>query len=48
MSTEGERERSLEIVHALLIDIVGYSKLLINEQSELLEYLKEMLRGREQ
>ena len=27
----------LEIAHALLIDIVGYSKLLINQQSELLQ-----------
>ena len=48
MSTEGERELPLEIGHVLLIDIVGYSKLLINEQSDLLQHLKEMVRGSEQ
>ncbi|CAN5566499.1 hypothetical protein BH18VER2_BH18VER2_16860 [soil metagenome] len=48
MSTGEERELSLEIGHVLFIDIVGYSKLLINEQSELLEHLKVMVRGSEQ
>ncbi len=48
MPTEGERELTLEIGHVLFLDIVGYSKLLINEQSELLEHLKEMVRGSEQ
>ncbi len=38
----------LEIGHVLFVDIVGYSKLLINEQRELLEHLKEMVRGSEQ
>ena len=37
-----------EIGHVLLIDIVGYSKLLINEQSELLQDLKEIVRQTEQ
>ena len=32
----------------LFIDIVGYSKLLINEQSEQIQKLKEILRGTEQ
>ena len=32
----------------LLIDIVGYSKLLITEQSELIQKLKEIVRGTEQ
>ena len=32
----------------LFIDIVGYSKLLINQQSELLETLKKVVRGTEQ
>jgi TolB-like protein/class 3 adenylate cyclase/Flp pilus assembly protein TadD len=45
MLTEGERDLPLEIGHVLFIDIVGYSKLLINEQSDLLEHLKEMVRG---
>jgi serine/threonine-protein kinase len=48
MSIEGERELPLEIGHVLFIDIVGYSKLLINEQSDLVEHLKEMVRGSEQ
>lgn len=38
----------MEIGHVLFVDIVGYSKLLINEQGELLEHLKEMVRGSEQ
>ena len=37
-----------EIGHVLFIDIVGYSKLLINEQSEQLKTLKEIVRGTEQ
>ncbi|MEP6975858.1 MAG: tetratricopeptide repeat protein [Spartobacteria bacterium] len=48
MSSERERDLPLEIGHVLFVDIVGYSKLLINEQSELLEHLKEMVRGSEQ
>src|SRR6476646_7413804 len=38
----------LEIGHVLFIDIVGYSKGLINEQSESLQKLKEIVRGTEQ
>ncbi len=41
-------ELKAEIGHVLFIDIVGYSKLLINEQTELLEHLKVMVRGSEQ
>jgi hypothetical protein len=37
-----------EIGHVLFIDIVGYSKGLINEQSESLQKLKEIVRGTEQ
>src|ERR1700730_13047895 len=37
-----------EIGHVLFIDIVGYSKLLINEQSEQIQKLKEIVRGTEQ
>ncbi len=48
MSSERERDLPLEIGHVLFVDIVGYSKLLINEQSELLEHLKTMVRGTEQ
>src|SRR5260221_6527067 len=37
-----------EIGHVLFIDIVGYSKLLINEQSEQIQKLKAIVRGTEQ
>jgi len=38
----------LEIGHVLFIDIVGYSKLLITEQSELLRRLNDVVRETEQ
>src|SRR5881628_1885121 len=41
-------EVKFEIGHVLFIDIVGYSNLLINEQSEQLQTLKEIVRGTEQ
>jgi hypothetical protein len=41
-------ELKFEIGHVLFIDIVGYSKLLNNEQSEQLQTLKEVVRGTEQ
>src|SRR6476619_3342078 len=37
-----------EIGHVLFIDIVGYSKLMINEQSEQIRKLKEIVRGTRQ
>jgi len=37
-----------EIGHVLFIDIVGYSKLSINEQSAQVETLKKIVRGTEQ
>jgi len=37
-----------EIGHVLFLDIVGYSKLLISEQSAQLQKLKEIVRGTEQ
>ena len=37
-----------EIGHVLFIDIVGYSKLLINQQSEQMQTLREIVRGTEQ
>jgi hypothetical protein len=33
-----------EIGHVLFIDVVGYSRLLINEQSELIREVKEIVR----
>ena len=41
-------EVKFEIGHVLFIDLVGYSKLLITEQSEQLETLKRIVRGTEQ
>jgi adenylate cyclase len=37
-----------EIGHVLFFDIVGYSQLLINEQSDQIQKLKEIVRGTEQ
>ena len=48
MSEEEKTKLRLEIAHVLFIDIVGYSKLLINEQSEQIQKLKEIVRGTEQ
>jgi TolB-like protein/Tfp pilus assembly protein PilF len=42
-----ESDLQFEIGHVLFIDIVGYSKLLIHEQSEQLQKLKEIVRGTE-
>src|SRR5438105_6036405 len=48
MSAETGRHRRLEIAHVLFVDIVGYSKLLLNEQSEILDELNEVVRSTEQ
>ena len=48
MSTEVQKEIELKIGHVLFIDIVGYSKLLITDQSERLQKLKEIVWGTEQ
>src|ERR1700719_4624951 len=48
MSAESSSDVKFEIGHVLFIDIVGYSKLLINQQSEQLETLKAIVRGTEQ
>jgi len=45
MISNSSLELKLEIGHVLFIDIVGYSKLLINQQSEQLETLKAIVRG---
>ena len=47
MSAETKSDLRLEIAHVLFIDIVGYSKLLITEQSELLRKLTEVVRETE-
>src|SRR5438874_239781 len=48
MSSEGKPDGQLEIAHVLFIDIVGYSKLPINRQSELLQQLNQIVRATEQ
>src|SRR5256886_14398472 len=48
MSAETASNLKFEIGHVLFIDIVGYSKLLINEQSEQIQKLKQVVRGTEQ
>jgi hypothetical protein len=45
MAAETKKEIELDIGHVLFIDIVGYSKLLINEQSAQIQKLKEIVRG---
>src|SRR6185295_13138396 len=45
MPTGSLSEIKFEIGHVLFIDIVGYSKLLINQQSDQLETLKSIVRG---
>src|SRR5438132_4416547 len=47
MSTEVKKEMQLEIAHVLLIDLVGYSKLLVNEQIEFLQELNQIVRNTE-
>src|SRR5881398_1232987 len=44
MSAELQPDLQLEIAHLLLIDIVGYSKLLVNEQIEALQELARIVR----
>src|SRR5947199_6650260 len=48
MAADATKEIQFEIGHVLFIDIVGYSKLLINEQSEQIQTLKQIVRGTEQ
>jgi len=48
MPAERSPDVKFEVGHVTFIDIVGYSKLLITEQSERLQTLKEIVRGTEQ
>ena len=48
MSPASPTDVKFEIGHVLFIDIVGYSKLLIHEQSEQLQKLREIARATEQ
>jgi TolB-like protein len=46
--SEPSPDVKFEIGHVLFIDIVGYSNLLINQQSEQMQTLREIVRGTEQ
>src|SRR6266542_2400844 len=48
MSAEVKKEIQLEIGHVLFIDIVGYSKLAINDQHAAIEELNQIVRASEQ
>ena len=48
MSTEVKKEIQLEIAHVLFIDIIGYSKLSINEQRAAIDELTQVVRASEQ
>ena len=48
MAAEIRKEIELEIAHVLFIDIVGYSKLSINEQHAAVEELNQIVRASEQ
>ncbi len=48
MAAEIKKEIQLEIAHVLFIDIVGYSKLSINEQHAAVEELNRIVRASEQ
>src|SRR5207245_9027502 len=47
MSAESSPDLPLEIAHLLLIDLVGYSKLLVNEQVEAMQELNRIVRETE-
>src|SRR6201984_2362201 len=48
MPSESPSELKFDIGHVLFIDIVGYSKLLLAEQSDQFQTLREIVRGTEQ
>ena len=48
MPTEVKKEIELEIAHVLFLDVVGYSKLSVNEQHARIEELNEIVRSSEQ
>jgi TolB-like protein/class 3 adenylate cyclase len=47
ISPEAKADLALEIGHLLFIDVVGYSKLLVNDQIELMQRLNGIVRGTE-
>jgi hypothetical protein len=47
MSAELESDAQLEIGHVLFMDVVGFSKLLVDEQSECSNQLNQIVRDTE-
>src|SRR6266568_6457145 len=45
MLSEHKPDLPLEIAHVLFMDVVGFSKLLINDQSEILSQLNQLVRN---
>ena len=45
MAGAGKEATHLETAHVLFIDVVGYSKLLVNEQREVLQQLNDIVRN---
>src|SRR6266480_1421310 len=45
MPAEVRKDLHLEIAHVLFMDVVGFSKLLINDQTEILEELNQIVRN---
>src|SRR5213076_3290945 len=48
MSADVKKEIQLQIAHVLFIDIVGYSRLSINEQNTAVDELTQIVRATEQ
>jgi class 3 adenylate cyclase len=48
MADRGQTQLRLEIGHVLIFDIVGYSKLLIDQQTGQIQKLTDIVRGTEQ
>ena len=48
MPADSSSDVKFAIGHVLFIDIVGYSKLLIHQQTDQLQRLKQIVRGTEQ
>src|SRR6266550_1452301 len=44
MASERKADLHLEIAHVLFMDVVGFSELLINDESEILEQLNQLVR----
>src|SRR4051794_7144514 len=44
MAAESKSELHLEVAHVLFMDVVGYSKLLINDQTDILSELNQVVR----